>query len=218
MKKELSTITFHGFLAKALPKKKWSLNIKSVAEAFRAVNILTKQKLNKALEGNSPSTQRYRVIVNGKALSNSHVDHEKNPSKITESNLNIRRKIETIDVVPVVEGSDFMDVFMTILGIILIVAGIIVGGPWGAAMVMAGLGLLAAGISNLLSKPPDTGDIEETSQSYLFAGPTNVVGEGRAIPLGYGTLRIGTQRVAASFEVTYHSEEVATEIIKSKIC
>jgi len=74
--------------------------------------------------------------------------------------------------------------------------------------IVAGLGLLAAGISVLLSKPPEFAAFQDTGtaggrRSYLFNGPENVQGEGRAVPFGYGRLKIGSQSIDATYEITY---------------
>jgi predicted phage tail protein len=72
---------------------------------------------------------------------------------------------------------------------------------------MAGVALFSAGMSNLLSKPPeDTGFTDNSKtgkRSFVFDGPTNVVGEGRAVPFGYGRMRIGSQVIDATYEITY---------------
>jgi predicted phage tail protein len=72
---------------------------------------------------------------------------------------------------------------------------------------VAGLGLVAAGLSNLLSSPPEFEEFQDNSKtgkrSFVFDGPANVVGEGRAVPFGYGRMRIGSQVIDATYEITY---------------
>lgn len=204
-KKELTKIRLHGFLGEKL-KKEWNLSVKSVGEAVRAIDALTKNGLTNILYQKNKIQARYKIIINNKIYKNNE-GLEDDLSKVKNSSLTIKRKIKTLDIVPVIEGSGkAFDAFLTVIGIVLMVAGVVVGGPWGAAMFIAGLGMFSAGISNLLSKPPKTPELESQSESYLFSGPANVIGEGRPVQVGYGKLRIGSHRVAASFKVSYKTD------------
>jgi len=227
MKKNLTKIRLFGFLSKEVGKKEWNLKVRSVGEALRAINILTKNKLNHVIEDHGRMTQRYKVIINGKTHRNDIPDIENKPGDVVTSDLMIRKKSKSIDIVPVVEGAgkSLMDFALVVIGVILIIIGIILivgsggtGSPWGVALIMAGIGLMSAGIANLLAKAPEPGSIEATSESYLFSGPTNTVGEGRVVPLGYGQLRVGSHRVAASFEVSYSSDDVVENNINGFSC
>jgi predicted phage tail protein len=123
--------------------------------------------------------------------------------------------LETIDIIPSISGSD-----KNILGIVLIVAAValIATGVGAAAgsitlgfgltsgtLIVAGLGLAAAGAMILLSKPPKFepfGDIESSQRdSYLLGGPVNTVSEGGPVPLGYGELIVGSNVVAQNLQV-----------------
>ena len=225
MKKNLTKIRLFGFLSKEMGKKEWNLKVRSVNEALRAINILTKNKLNHIIEAHGRMTQRYKLVINGKTHRNDIPDIENKPEDLVASDLTIRKNIKTIDIVPVVEGAGLADFAMVVVGVILIIIGIIMigasggtGSPLGVALIMSGIGLLAAGIANLLAKPPEPPSIETSAESYLFSGPANTVGEGRAVPLGYGQLRVGAHRVAASFEVTYTSNDVVDNTIKGLGC
>ncbi len=68
---------------------------------------------------------------------------------------------------------------------------------------MGGLGLIAAGIINLLSTPPKLEDFKGASRrgSYLFEGPENTVGEGGPVPLVYGQLLVGSATVATTYNI-----------------
>ncbi len=99
-----------------------------------------------------------------------------------------------------------------VLGALLIVAGIAltvftygIGAYVGGALIVGGIGLIAAGVLNLLSPPPkDLDEIKTTSAtSYLFTGPQNTSREGGAIPVGYGRLIVGSQVIAAAYDIKY---------------
>ena len=49
---------------------------------------------------------------------------------------------------------------------------------------------------------PIEGDIGGPT-SYLFNGPTNTVGEGGPVPVGYGTLIVGGNNVFGNYDIVY---------------
>jgi predicted phage tail protein len=199
----LVDIKFHGELGEIL-KKDYKLAVSSVKEALHAVNRLSGKKLSKYFIQSDNFHKCYRILVNGKDIVGPCKKLD-TPEKIGQSEIVVdRSNIKTIDIVPVIEGSgDFLDVVLTIVGVVLIIVGLF-GNP---ALFMAGVALFSAGMSNLLSKPPeDTGFTDNSKtgkRSFVFDGPTNVVGEGRAVPFGYGRMRIGSQAIDATYEITY---------------
>ena len=208
-------IKFHGNLGKRLKRKNWNLAVKSVSEAFHAVDVLSKRKLTKCLIKDTEKNLKYQIKVNNKPVDTSGIDYE-DLSSVHTSELCIKRKIKNIDIIPVLEGSGgggggFL---MALIGIVLIVAsgglaaGVVFAEMAASSMMMmvAGFGLLAGGISMLLAKPPkfdDFREIESTkkSTSYLFGGPTNTANEGGPIPVGYGRLIAGSQVIQTSLLV-----------------
>lgn len=208
-KKNLTKITLRGYLGKKLGKSEWNLSVKSVGEAIRAIDCLTKGVLTKLIYQYEKLQVRYKVVINGDVYENNE-GIEDDLNNVKNSSLTIKRKLRTIEVIPVIEGSGALDALFMVIGIVLIAASFgafgAVSGPWAAALFVSGAGLFGAGIVNLLSKPPDTGDIEPQARSYLFSGPANVIGEGQPVQVGYGRLRIGSHRVAASYKISYASD------------
>tara|TARA_R100001086_G_C11805871_1_gene250091 strand:+ start:494 stop:1159 length:666 start_codon:yes stop_codon:yes gene_type:complete len=208
-------VRFHGNLGKRLNKKNWDLSIDSVQEAFRAVDILSKRKLTKCFIEDDKKKLRYQIKVNNKAVDTSKIDYE-NLSTVYNTELCIKRKIESIDIIPLVEGSGskIMGAVMTVVGVILVVAGMVGGGN--PLLISAGLTLIAGGVSMLLAKPPkfdDFREIENTkkSSSYLFNGPTNTANEGGPVPIGYGRLIVGSQVIQTSINTRQMTvEELGT--------
>ena len=210
-------VRFHGNLGKRLNKKNWDLSIDSVQEAFRAVDILSKRKLTKCFIEDDKKKLRYQIKVNNKAVDSSKIDYE-NLSTVYDTELCIKRKIESIDIIPLVEGSGSKigGAIMTIVGIILVAVGVFTNVAGGALFITAGLTLIAGGVSMLLAKPPkfdDFREIENTkkSSSYLFSGPTNTANEGGPVPIGYGRLIIGSQVIQTSINTRQMTvEELGT--------
>jgi predicted phage tail protein len=202
-------IKLHGILGKELGRRFFSLAVSSVSEALHAINILTSNKLNRVL--NKHGYDKFNVVINGRTIRHDKVLDPKDPNvykEISNSELVLKtNKLETIDIIPVIEASD-SDIFAIILGVILIIAGIFTLGTStgiGVALIMGGIGIAAAGIINLLSKPPSFEPFQEiagvTKKSYLFNGPENTVGEGGVVPVGYGRLIVGSQTVSASYDI-----------------
>ena len=204
-------IKFHGNLGKRLKKDTWNLAVESVSEAFYAVDTMSKRNLVKCLIEDSEKQLQYQVKVDNKLIDTSEIDPEK-LSTIENSELCIKRKIKTIDIIPLLEGSGGGGGgLMAIVGILLIVAtgglGAIAAGKTLTAMqtfgLMAGMALVNGGISMMLAKPPkfdDFREIEQTkkSTSYLFGGPVNTANEGGPVPVGYGRLIAGSQVIQSS--------------------
>lgn len=201
-------IKLHGVLAKEMGRKVFNLAVSSVSEAIHAINILTSNKLNKVLS--NYGHEKFNVIINGRKFShNKFLDPNDKEiyNEVVNSELNLKtNKLETIDIIPVIEASD-SDIFAIILGVILIIVGAFTGvGPiLGTALIMGGIGIAAAGVINLLSKPPSFEPFQEiggvTKKSYLFNGPENTIGEGGPVPVGYGRLIVGSQTVSASYDI-----------------
>jgi predicted phage tail protein len=211
MKKGLTQITLHGELGESIGKT-WNLSINSVGEAMHAIEILSKRKLYKWLLEKDKAGVKYKVISNGKEI---EMDKDIKPhelDKIKTSELTISNtNLQTIDIVPVIEGAD--DVVNVILGALLIIAGVVflaaslgVGTPISVGLIIAGIGLVAGGVVGLLSSPPQFEPFQEakgTAASYLFNGPENTVQEGGPVPVIYGNLLVGSQVIAASYDIKY---------------
>ena len=220
---KLTTIKFHGKFGKFMGRE-FKVKISSVKEALRAADCLSGKKFTKFfLQDKSNLEAEYRILINGKemASSDNRID---TLEKAVNSELLVKNdNIETIDIIPVIKGGDdFMSIFIIVVGVILIATGIgaalapafaaALGGisaTTAFAIGMVGVGLVFAGISNLLAEPPkfddfkDPGQKKAFGQSYLFDGPKGTVGEGGPVPFGYGRLIVGGASITATYETVY---------------
>ena len=207
MNEQLVNVQLHGILAEQVGREDWNISVSSVGEALRAIESQTK-KLFKNLIKNDKENVRYRVLINKKDFL---YDQEKdiNTREGINSSELIRdyKNLKSIDIVPIVEGADFKDIFAIVTGIVLIALGVFTFGATsflGASLIMSGVGLMAAGIANLLTPMPEFGDFREIEgggrRSYLFSGPENTVREGGPVFIGYGRLMVGSQVVQSSIE------------------
>lgn len=214
MNQSVSTITLHGVLGESVGQKIWNLAVNSVSEAVHAIEILSKRKLYKFLYDNDKKGVRYKVIINGKEFhppKNLTLDNSK---ALMSNELTIRQKIKTIDIVPILQGAS--DVVNIILGALLVIVGIIltiVGFGSGVPIIIAGVGLIASGVIGLLTKPPKGEPFQEISRggaaSYLFNGPENTINEGGPVPVLYGRLIVGSQTIAANYNITYKDASIS---------
>jgi len=220
--RKMTKVNLHGALGQAIGES-WEFEISSVAEAFRAIEANSK-KIKKWLLDNSEEFE-YIIYVNKNPISYREKPTIEKPETILESEIFVefnKEKLESIDVVPVIIGAG--DAGKTIVqfavGAISIVIGVFafaipgLGPILGTALIVGGIGLIAAGVATLLSKPPPSvpfvaqqtdpieGDIGGPT-SYLFNGPVNTVGEGGPVPVGYGTLIVGGNNVFGNYDIVY---------------
>ena len=205
-------VTLHGILKEQVGRDQWNLVAGNVSEAIRGVQS-TSKKLYQSLMENDKKNIKYRVLINGDDFA---MDETKDPNTkegimASELCLDSVSNLKTIDIVPVIEGSDDAMSWITIIiGIALIwVGGVgIAGGAlWGSTsgmMVVAGIGLVAAGVQNLLTSDPEFDDFREIEgggrPSYVFSGPANVIREGGPVFVGYGRLLVGSQVIQTSVD------------------
>ncbi|WP_333895363.1 tail assembly protein [Atlantibacter hermannii] len=112
-----------------------------------------------------------------------------------------------IRIAPVMEGAKKAGIFQTILGAVMVVAGIIVSGgtagwaaPVGGAMISAGIGMMAGGIYQMLSPQPkglQGRDDPENKPSYAFGGSVNSLAMGNPVAVLYGEREIGGAIIGA---------------------
>lgn len=220
----LVNIKIHGILANQLGRSDWKLKVNSVGEAVRGIECNT-GKLYKQLMENDKKNIKYRIIINDEDFL---IEEGKNPDlieDICESELVFEKNnLKNIDIVPVIEGSDnMMSIVTIVIGIALIAAG-----GWGVfmskaafgamsagmktAFVLGGIGLVAAGITNLLTPMPKFGDFREIegggSASYIFTGPQNTIREGGPVFVGYGRLLIGSHVIQSALDTVDANAEV----------
>ncbi|WKL82060.1 MULTISPECIES: tail assembly protein [Raoultella] len=118
---------------------------------------------------------------------------------------------EVIRIVPVIIGSKKAGILQTILGAVLVVAGVLVTGlsygwaaPVGQAMVGMGMGMALGGVVQMLSPQPAglaRKESPDNKASYAFGGVTNTASQGYPVGLLYGKRRIGGAIISAGIYV-----------------
>lgn len=212
MKHNITNIKLHGDLGEKIGKE-FKFLCRTVGEAIRAVEYLSGKKLYKYLLEKDKEGVKYKVLINGRNFECQETPTLEKPDSIANSELVVKYTdgIKTVDIIPILEGAGgkSLGIFGIILGVVLIVVSFWVPGSQ-PILVSAGIGLIAAGVVSLLTKPPKFDDyqsIEKTRSSYLFNGPYNTTEEGGPVPVGYGRLIVGSQVISTSYDVNYFNAD-----------
>ncbi|MGJ0630044.1 tail assembly protein [Xenorhabdus bovienii] len=106
-----------------------------------------------------------------------------------------------IRIAPVIIGSKKAGIFQTILGAVMVVAGVFAWAtPWGVPLVMSGASMMLGGVVQMLSPMPGglaRREDPDNKPSYAFGGPVNSIAQGNPVPIGYGKRRIGGAIISA---------------------
>lgn len=114
-----------------------------------------------------------------------------------------------IRIAPVMEGAKKAGMFQTILGAVMVVAGVITGVAtgwtgagltFGAGLIMSGASMMAGGIYQMLSPQPKGlhgRDDPDNKPSYAFGGSVNTLAMGNPVALLYGVREIGGAIISA---------------------
>ncbi|MDE9483969.1 tail assembly protein [Xenorhabdus bovienii] len=106
-----------------------------------------------------------------------------------------------IRIVPVIIGSKKAGIFQTILGAVMVVAGVFAWAtPYGVPLVMSGVSMMLGGVVQMLSPMPGglaRREDPDNKPSYAFGGPVNSIAQGNPVPIGYGKRRIGGAIISA---------------------
>ena len=213
--KNLTKITVHGILSEQLGRSEWNLSVDSVGDAVRGIECTTKNFFRQLLETDKQNI-KYRVLINDQDFGIEEGKNVNSEEGLMSSELVMKKQgIKTIDIVPVIEGAG--DWVAIIAGAFLIASGLGVFGAGGllgalgggamakSALILGGIGLVAAGVTNLLTEMPKFGDFREIegggAKSYLFNGPENTVREGGPVFVGYGRLLVGSHVIQSSADV-----------------
>lgn len=131
----------------------------------------------------------------------------RNRENVGESEFTLSGTTE-IRIVPVIAGSKNGGLFQTVVGVVLIAAGLFITGgtlgaasPFGTAMVMMGASMVLGGVVQMLSPTPKAGSQQEQAStenkpSYLFNGAYNSTQQGLPVPVVYGEMLVGSSVIA----------------------
>lgn len=194
---KLTTVYLVGSLGRAMGRERWELDVKSTAEAIKAININTRGALERYLGG--PAKERlYKVAI------------QKRSNVIDPAELGNRSGHGTIFIMPTIRGRN-SGAGKIIVGAALIALAFINPAAafatakgltlLGTVTVGFGTSLLLGGITQLLTPTPKgPAGQEEQRQSSTFAGNASAVVQGSCVPVVYGRALVSPIPVSITFD------------------
>tara|TARA_Y100000114_G_scaffold24684_1_gene20383 strand:- start:13231 stop:13917 length:687 start_codon:yes stop_codon:yes gene_type:complete len=185
----ITKIKLHGKLGKIYGESFEFENINKPMDVVKAMDSILpgfkKHVINEAKAGG-----HYEIIVNGAS---------KNGLELETKEKNIKE----VEIVPCILGYGPL---VIILGVIAVGVGLagIYGVAVSAFLIALGVGLIIAGIMYLLTPIPENEPNEQNirasirNSSFIFQNPSNSSSQGRAIPIVYGRLRVGSHVIGTT--------------------
>lgn len=124
---------------------------------------------------------------------------------ITKEQVNFPVGDDDIRIAPIIIGSKNGGVFQTIMGAVLIAAGVVgnvffPGNPVSPFLINAGIAMVIGGVIQMLSPSPKglaSSDDADNRPNYNFNGPVNTSAQGGCVGLMYGEGIIGSAVISA---------------------
>ncbi|MDE9443036.1 tail assembly protein [Xenorhabdus bovienii] len=180
----LRTIRLSGVLIPQFGRE-YKLAVSSPIEAIRALSVL--------IDG----FEKFLLTAKERGLTFAVFSGKRN---INRDELELSGEGD-IRIVPVIIGSKKAGIFQTILGAVMVVAGVFAWAtPYGVPLVMSGVSMMLGGVVQMLSPMPGglaRREDPDNKPSYAFGGPVNSIAQGNPVPIGYGKRRIGGAIISA---------------------
>jgi predicted phage tail protein len=178
----MTAITLHGILAIEFGKT-MNMDIRKPKEVIDAITM------------NKPSFKRRIIELAQQGIHYSLVIDGEDAKKIEQ--LEIKRKILQIDIVPIICGRG---IEIAIIGGLMMAAGAGIGsGVLATVLITLGGIALSMGLQMALAPKPETKKLESTvgasKQSFLLSSKENLTSQGNTVPTGYGRLRVGSANI-----------------------
>ncbi len=180
----LKTIKLYGILAKRFGKE-FRLDVENTREAMRALCVQV------------PGFEHFMLHAHEQGLEFAVFQDKQN---ISETELDMSTSAKVIKVVPKVKGAG--GVVQTIVGAVLVVAGIVVGATLGwtgvggavaVGLIGAGAGMMVGGIAMMLMPKIDNQDQNQDGNKANkgFGGAVTTIAQGNPVPVLYGQREVG---------------------------
>lgn len=179
----MRTIKLGGVLGKKFGKK-YTLDVHSFRDAMAALCMM-KPGFEKYLRTSEERGLVFAVFVDERNLGEQELDL-------------VGRGEGDIRIQPIIQGSKQAGMFQTLLGVVLIVAGLFSGGTTtgaGMALLAAGAAVGLGGVVQMLSPTTkataDGQNDDGNNPSYGFGAAVTTIAQGNPYPLLYGEREIG---------------------------
>lgn len=184
----LTKVYLEGPLGKQFGRE-WELAADTPNEALRLINANV-GNLFSWIKQNLRIYERYRVVVKRRGGKHEALDSE---------SYALAHDVESIRFIPLIAGAG--GIVKAVIGVVLIVAGTYLQMP---LLTKIGWSMLISGVIEALIMP-NTGRKKDNSggstNSHFFDGPVNTEGQGRAVPVIYGRVLVGSQVISAKLSI-----------------
>ncbi|NAS06222.1 tail assembly protein [Acinetobacter haemolyticus] len=209
----LKTIKLYGILGQKFGKV-FKLDVSNTREAMRALSVQVAGFEHFMMHAHQQGLT-FAIFLGDKEAfgkrgkKKTYVYDPETNRKITGNNigedqLNLNTSADVIHVVPRVKGAGGGGLLQTILGVVLIAAGVFTGGTssaLGMALIGGGAGMLMGGVAMMLMPKVDTGMQDQNQDGNKankgFGGAVTTVAQGNPVPVLYGQREVGGFIVSA---------------------
>lgn len=189
----LREVRLQGILGKKFGRVH-RIDVKSVGEACRAMVV------------RAPGFEKFMLEAHTKGMKFACFvgDKVSELTNISEEELHMPTGAQPIIIMPRMEGRKKGGLFQTILGAVMVVAGVALSPFTGGAslsLAWAGGAMMAGGVMQMLSPQPKGAAMAQDADNkpnYGFGGPVNSTAVGVPVPLAYGERINGGAIISAS--------------------
>lgn len=170
----LKTIKLYGVLGKKFGKE-FKLAVESTREAVKALSVQV------------PGFEQFMLTAHEQGLTFAVFQDDEN---ISEDQIDFETGAKVIKIVPKVIGAGGNGIFETILGLVMVVAGVITQQYWAVGM---GVGMMIGGVAQMLAPKVDTEDQNQDGNraNKGFGGAVTTIAQGNPVPILYGQREVG---------------------------
>ena len=182
----LKTIKLYGVLGKKFGKE-FKLAVESTREAVKALSVQV------------PGFEQFMLTAHEQGLTFAVFQDDEN---ISEDQIDFETGAKVIKIVPKVIGAGGNGALQTILGVVMVVAGAVIGyvAGWtgigaqiGVSMIAAGVGMIVGGIAQMMMPKMDEDDQNQdgNKSNKGFGGAVTTIAQGNPVPILYGQREVG---------------------------
>lgn len=179
----LKTIKLYGVLGKRFGKE-FKLAVESTREAVKALSVQV------------PGFEQFMMTAHESGMTFAVFQDDEN---IAEDQIDFDTGASVIKIVPRVIGAGGdSGILQTVLGVVLVVVGAFYDwsgttSMYGAAMIGAGIGMVAGGVAMMLMPKVDPQDQNQdgNKSNFGFGSAVTTIAQGNPVPILYGQREVG---------------------------
>ena len=201
----MKRIYLHGVFAEHFDKE-WELNVASPSEAINAIDVNTNGKFREMILNMAQNGDDLAIASVGKRQARKieeFLDKDEFDEGLLDhifcnaDTIHCQSKDSHLHIIPIIQGEAIFTPMLLAVGKMAKAAGVAMKGM---SLSKAAFNILApiavSAIANALFPSPKVTDQTRRTKSYLFDDRPNTTAQGAPIPVGYGTLKIGSNTIS----------------------